>query len=156
MNYLFIRILINSVSWRKLQIYILCFGIILQCGCSSIFNSRKDDISRVGSVIPIEGKEGTQHFIIFGFGIVTVKKSEGETAAIATNTQALGINVSDQPGLKLGFGYSSSTVLTVPDGALADDVQMEVSKRPFGLLKVITHSAKLKDSIREGGNNAEK
>lgn len=156
MNYLFLKILINSAFWRKLQIYILIFGMVFLCGCSSIIKNRKDDISSIGSVIPIKGKEGTQHFIILGFGIVTVKKSEGETAVIATNTQALGINVSDQPGLKLGVGYSSSTVLTVPDAIRADDVRMEVSKHPLGTLKIKTYNSKLKDFSRKGGNNAER
>jgi hypothetical protein len=142
---------------RKWLFLILVFGVILVSGCTSLLNRGKDDISGDGIVIPIEGKEGTKHYVIIGFGIVTVKKTEGETAAIATNSQALGINLSDQPGLKLGVGYSSSTVLTVPDGALADDVRLEVSKRPFGLLKVTTHSAKLKDSqLRKGEDNAEK
>ncbi len=152
MYFFFLNKIINSTLWRKLQICILIIGTTFMCGCSSLLNKGKDDISSIGSVIPIEGKEGTKHFIIIGFGIVSVKRLEGETAAIATNSQALGINVSDQPGLKLGVGYSSSTVLTVPDGTRADDVRMEVSKRPFGLLKIVTHSAKLRDSSKKGGD----
>lgn len=73
---------------------------------------------------------------------------------MVTDAQALGINVSDQPGLKFGVGYSSSTVLTVPDGTRAEDVRMEVSRRPFGSLKITTHSAKLKDSSEKGEENA--
>ncbi len=153
MKYYFLKILIDSTFLRRLQIYILIFGIVLQCGCSSLTKAGKDDTSKAGIVIPIEGKEGTKHFIIIGFGIVSVSYPEGETAVMATNSQVLGINVSNQPGLKLGAGYSSSTVLTVPDGTRADDVRIEVTKRPFGLLKIITHSAKLKELLSKGKEN---
>lgn len=133
----------------KLGIYTFAIWTIFIYGCSTI-NDGRDGESRVGPVLAIKGKEGTKHFIIIGFGIIRVNKLEGETAAIVTDSQALGINVSDQPGLKFGVGYSSSTVLTVPDATRAEDVRMEVSKRPFGSLKITTHSANLKDSSNKG------
>lgn len=121
-------------------------------GCSS-FNTGNNGESKVGPVLTIKGKDGTSYFIIIGFGVVRIKRPAGETAALVTDSQALGINVSDQPGLKVGAGYSSSTVLTVPDGTRAEDVRIEVSKHPFGSLKITTHSAKLKDFSEEGEEN---
>lgn len=84
---------------------------------------------------------GSIHYLILGVGIVTVPKPETQTAVLATKAQALGINISDQPGLKLGLGYSSSTVVAIPDNA--DDVRVEVSQRPGGPLKVESPMAKL-------------
>ena len=139
----------------KLQFYLLIILITFVFGCSSL-NSSKSSESKMGSVLTIKGKEGTKCFVIIGFGIVRVNRPEGETAAVVTDSQALGISVSDQPGLKLGVGYSSNTVLTVPDGARAGDIRMEVSRRPFGSLEIITHSAKLKDFSAEGAKNAER
>lgn len=104
-------------------------------------------------VIPFDGKEETKHFLILGFGVVSVNYPQKETAVLATSTQAVGVNVSNQPGLKFGAGYSSSTVLTVPDGTRAEDVRIELEKHPLGLLKVTTHSAKLKDSSSKGGKH---
>lgn len=140
-------------EWQMCLIAIL---IVVVCGCSYMDN-RKDSESAIGAVIPVKGKEGTKHFIIIGFGIVRVNRPEGKTAALITDSQALGINVSDQPGLKLGIGYSSCTVTTVPDGMCADDVRMEVTRKPIGSLKITTHSAKLRDSsMNGGGSNEEK
>lgn len=149
---LFLNKFIASAFREKLQIYILVIGTTFMYGCSSFNPSQadRDSESKVGPVLTIKGKEGTKHFIIIGFGIIRVNKLEGETAAMVTDSQALGINVSDQPGLKFGVGYSSSTVLTVPDATRAEDVRMEVSKRPFGSLKITTHSANLKDSSNKG------
>jgi len=149
-----LRKIIDSASWCKLQICIFVICTIFMYGCSSFNNSRNGE-SKVGSVLTIKGKEGTKHFIIIGFGIVRVNRPEGETAAVVTDAQALGIHVSDQPGLKFGVGYSSSTVLTVPDGTRADDVRMEVSRHPFGPLKITTDSAKLKEFLNKGEKNAE-
>ena len=154
MSFFFLHKLINFLFLCKLQFYLLIVLTTFVFGCSSL-NSSKNGESKVGSVLTIKGKEGTKHFIIIGFGIVRVNRPEGETAAVVTDSQALGINMSHQPGLKLGVGYSSSTVLTVPDGTRADDIRMEVSKRPFGSLRIITHSAKLKDFSTEGEKNAE-
>lgn len=132
----------------------VCFllaAVYCCCGCSSFKNGE----SKVGPVLTIKGEDGTKHFIIIGFGIIRVNRPEGETAALVTDAQALGINVSDQPGLKFGVGYSSSTVLTVPDGIRAEDVRMEVSKRPFGSLKITTYSAELKELSEKGEEDAE-
>lgn len=157
MSCLFLQKYVVDALQHKLQISVIIILILINfmCGCSSINNDRNGE-SKVGPVLTIKGKEGTKHFIIIGFGIVRVNRSEGETAAVVTDSQALGVNVSDQPGLKFGVGYSSSTVLTVPDSTRADDVRMEVSRRPFGSLSITTHSAKLKDISGKGEENAEK
>jgi hypothetical protein len=78
------------------------------------------------SCVPILGKKGNVHYLILGFGIVTV--NESSQAVTATDIHALGISASDQPGLKLAVGYSSSTIVSVTDGA--EDVRVEVSKIP--------------------------
>jgi hypothetical protein len=92
-------------------------------------------------VIPTRREGGSIHYLVFGIGIVTVPKPEKQTAVLATKAQTLGINISDQPGLKLGFGYSSSTVVVIPDNA--EDVRVEISQKPGGPLKVESPKAKL-------------
>lgn len=143
---------LNRSFQKRLLIYVLAILVTFTYGCSSMNNSKNRE-SKIGPVLSIDGKDGTRHFIIIGFGIVRVNGSKGETAAMVVDSRALGINVSDQPGMKFGAGYSSSTVLTVPDGTRADDVRMEVIRRPFGSLKIITDSAKLKDYSNDGGKD---
>lgn len=91
----------------------------------------------VSGCVGIPGQGGTTHYLIVGVGIVSV--NESEDAITATQTQALGISLSDRPGLKLGIGYASSTVVTVAPGA--EDVRVEVSQRPGGPLVVDTQNA---------------
>lgn len=88
--------------------------------------------------VAIPGQGGTKHYLIVGVGIVSV--NESEDAVTATQTQALGISLSDRPGLKLGIGYASSTAVTVAPGT--EDVRVEVSQRPGGPLVIDTQSAK--------------
>ncbi len=100
-----------------------------------------------GCVVSIPGKgdeSNTSHHIIFGFGIVSVNEPK-DIALISTSTQALGINMSDRPGMKLGVGYSSNTVITVPNGA--EDVRVEVSKLPGRPFILDTQSAILKEAL---------
>ncbi len=99
-------------------------------------------VALTACVVSIPGKEGrTTYHVIIGFGIVSVNEP-AEQAIVTTDTQALGITLSDQPGLKMGVGYSSSTVVTVADGAA--DIRVEVSKVPGRPLIVDTQSAMLK------------
>jgi hypothetical protein len=53
----------------------------------------------------------------------------------------LGVLVSDRPGPKFAIGYSSASVVSVADGA--EDVRVEVSRRPMGPVIVDTQRAKL-------------
>lgn len=78
--------------------------------------------------VPGKGSEAnTKYFIVLGFGIISVNEPE-ESAVVSTSAQALGISVSDRPGLKFALGYSSSTVVTIPNGAR--DVRVEISQLP--------------------------
>ena len=108
----------------------------------------------LSSCVSIPGKGGTVHHLIIGFGIVSVNEP-ASPAVIATDSHILGMSISDQPGLKFAFGYSSSTVVSIPDGA--DDVRVEVSKVPGKPLVIDVPSAKLmKDTVPKGDEkNAE-
>lgn len=90
----------------------------------------------------IQGDKGAVHYLILGIGIVTVPKPNTDTAILATRVHALGVNLSDQPGLKMAVGYSSSSVVTIPDGA--EDVRVEISQWPGGSLEIETQKARLK------------
>jgi len=93
-----------------------------------------------GCVARMPTNDGTTHYIILGFGIVSVGRSPEDTVQ-ATRMTAVGLSVSDQPLLKLGLGYASATVVTVPQGAR--DVRMEVSSLPWGPFIVDTQSVVL-------------
>ncbi|MBI5394110.1 MAG: hypothetical protein HZA91_02310 [Verrucomicrobia bacterium] len=92
-------------------------------------------------------KQGTTHHVIVGFGVVRVNESN-PGAAVVTSTDALGIAVTDQPGLKVGLGYSSSTVVAVPDGAT--NVLIETSKQPCGPLRVSVPAAPVSEPPKGG------
>lgn len=113
----------------KMSALLLSIGLLGGCGshcCLSIPFSDDDAV----------------HYLILGVGLVTIPKPGTETAVLSTKTQTLGLNLSDQPGLKMGIGYSSSTVVAIPDGA--EDVRVEVSQKPGGPIVVDTQTAKLK------------
>jgi len=79
--------------------------------------------------ITIHDKDGVTYTLIVGFGMVRTKDAS-DGAVVATDTRSFGLVVSDQPAVKLGVGYASSTVVTVPVGA--ENVCIEVSRKPFG------------------------
>jgi hypothetical protein len=80
-----------------------------------------------GCIVTAKGEGESRHHVVIGFGIVSTKEDEKQ-AVVATDVNAVGIILSDRPGLKFGIGYASSTVVTVPSGAT--DVRVEVFK-PF-------------------------
>lgn len=108
----------------------------------------------VSSCVAIPGKNGTVHYLIVGFGIVSVNESQSQ-AVIATDAHTLGISISDQPGLKLAVGYSSSTVVTIPDGA--EDVRVEVSKIPGSPIVIdVPRATRIKNRLPGGETEDEK
>ena len=56
----------------------------------------------------VNGDQST-HIVVIGIGLVSAPKTKINPAVTATKVQALGIAVTDTPGLKVGIGYSSST-----------------------------------------------
>lgn len=97
-----------------------------------------------GCTIPLSSKEKEPraiHHIIFGFGIVTVKAPDN-VSYVATSSQALGVSISDGPGVKLGVGYSSNIGVSVSERA--EDVRLEISQLPFKPFIIDTQSALLK------------
>jgi hypothetical protein len=93
--------------------------------------------------VAIPGKNGTTHHLIIGIGLVSVNDSCAQ-AVVATDAHALGISISNQPGLKFAAGYSSNTVVSVAEGA--DDVRVEISKLPGRPLMIDVPAARLKSS----------
>lgn len=79
-------------------------------------------------------QSGKQTRLIIGFGVVSVSDTNQNLAQV-TRTKALGLTVSDQPGLKFGVGYSSSVVVAVKTNA---NLLIEVDDRPGEPLKVST------------------
>lgn len=91
--------------------------------------------------LPVQGNSSI-HYVVLGLGIVSIPKPNAQTAILATKTQALGVVVSDQPGAKVGLGYTSGNVVAIPDGAV--DVRVEISQSPGGNVTVTSPSANLK------------
>ena len=89
-------------------------------------------------VVRVNGENNTRHHIVIGFGMVSTNEAPHH-AVVATDVTALGITLSDRPGLKFGIGYTASTVVTVAPGA--SDVRAEVSKPFLGPLTVNIPSA---------------
>lgn len=118
-----------SIYYRYLIILIALVGLsgctTIGC-CFSFANSKKDS---------------SINYFIIGFGLLTVPKPEVQTAILATKMQALGAIISDQSGIKLGLGYSSSQVVAIPNSA--KDVRVEISEKPGGSLVVDAPAALL-------------
>lgn len=93
-----------------------------------------------GCTICMPSKNGTTHHLVIGLGIVSVNESP-ENAVIITDTAVLGVSISDRPGLKLGVGYASGFVMTVPDNA--EDVRAEITRVFCGPMMVTIPRARL-------------
>jgi hypothetical protein len=81
------------------------------------------------SGIPIDDG-ATRHYVIVGFGVVSVPQGEPSNSVHVSKVQALGLTVADQPGLRFAIGYASGMVAAIPSDV--EDVRLEVSDRPFG------------------------
>lgn len=53
---------------------------------------------------------------MLGFGVVKVDDTHAAMAT-ATRVKAVGLTISDQPGLRVGLGYASSSVVSVKTNA---------------------------------------
>lgn len=94
-----------------------------------------------GLVLPVADNDSI-HYVVLGLGVVSVPKPAGETAVLATKLDALGLSISDQPGGKLGLGYTSASVVAIPDKA--ENIQVEISQKPGGPLTVVSPKAFLR------------
>lgn len=90
----------------------------------------------LGCAIPLKRENGTLHHLIIGIGLVRCKGTSDPTV-LATDTTAIGVSLSDAPGLKLGMGYTASTVVMIPSDTM--DARVELSKRFGGSLAIDTH-----------------
>jgi hypothetical protein len=108
----------------------------LICGCLS-------------GCLKVNDADGTTHHVILGFGVVSVKQAP-DNAMTVTNSNVLGLHVTDQSGTKVGLGYSSTLTTTVSDGA--EDVRAEIQRRPFGRLNIIVDKADLRRPVLAAGN----
>lgn len=89
--------------------------------------------------IPIGNKNGTSHHMILGLGIVSVNDNNSE-ATVVTRSNAIGVALSNRPGLKFSVGYSSNKVLTISEKV--DNVTIEVDHSPSGDITVDLKSMK--------------
>jgi hypothetical protein len=102
------------------------------------------------SGIPFRGSDGTTHYFILGFGVVSVNNSKPD-AAVITDVNAVGIAASDGPGLRLSVGACSCTMIAVPQDA--KDVRVELKKRPGEIFLVEIQAAEL---FKSGGADDQK
>ncbi len=110
--------------------FVAALALCTLCGCSGI---------------KWAGRDGTIHHVILGFGVVSVPANNDKSSVVATRSETLGIHVSDQPGVRVAIGYTSSSTIAVPE--TTENIVVEVSQRPFGRLVVETNP------IGEGGDN---
>ena len=101
------------------------------------------------SPMAFRGKDNSIQYVILGFGMVTVPKSEGEVAVTAAKATTLGLSISNQPGLRFSLGYTSGFFLAIPDHA--KDVRLEVYERLRGAITVDTINAEL-EHTQKGEN----
>lgn len=102
-----------------------------------------------GCIVTINDKNNASHHVIIGFGIVETNETS-DHAVVATDVSSLGITVVDRPGLKLGIGYTTSTVVTV--APRATDVRVEASKMFNGPLILDSYSTRFEPK-RENQND---
>ena len=90
-----------SKTTRQAMVTALASGVI---GCTSVDCCITATYERPDAV----------HYVVVGFGIISVPKPQGQIGVLATNLMAVGLVASDQPGLRMGLGYSGSSVVAIP------------------------------------------
>lgn len=108
-------------------------------GCAS-----SPPICTAGGVVALSGQGPVRHFLVIGFGLVSVKLPDEQTAVMACDQTSLGLYAGDLPGIRMGIGYQQSTTTIVPDGLKADDVRIEVVRKPLGTIEIRPLSGILK------------
>lgn len=58
------------------------------------------------------GKDGTKHYYVLGFGVVSVNNTKSSASVCRMRT--VGLGVSSAPGLWAGLGYADSTTVVIP------------------------------------------
>ena len=119
---------------RLTCIAITALTMVGLCGCSTS-NAK---VKTAGGVITLDGT----HYLVVGFGIVSVSKTETPVAAQVMRGQVLGLQISNQPGLKLAVGYSDGQTVLVP-AEKADDVRLE-ARQNGSVIQVTVDRAQLK------------
>lgn len=127
---------------RPCATVLLAAVLLLPLGCS-----------HRGFVLTRESPEAL-HYVVIGFGVLTVPKPEGRDAVLATGFTALGVSLSNSPGLSLGVGYHSSSVVAVP--ANAEDVRVEVGYCGANGVRVAAERAVVNEPLRKGGSRDER
>ncbi|NOQ13846.1 MAG: hypothetical protein GQ583_05100 [Methyloprofundus sp.] len=88
-------------------------------GCSGIIFTDKSD---------------TIHHLIIGIGVVSIPKPKGTVDAIVSKSESIGIQFSNQPGLKFGIGYMESSIIEIPEQT--ENILIDVSQKSFGPLRI--------------------
>ena len=86
------------------------------------------------SGIKYKDRNGSIHHLIIGLGVVSIPKNEGDAGVFASKTQVVGIHASDQPGFKFGAGYSTSSLVIIPEST--ENIIVEVVHKPLGSVTV--------------------
>lgn len=59
------------------------------------------------------GKDGTKHYYVLGFGVVSVNNTNPSNASVC-RMRTVGLGVSSMPGLWAGLGYADTTTVVIP------------------------------------------
>lgn len=81
--------------------------------------------------IPVHSN-GTTHYVVVGFGIVSVPQTN-QAAAQVVKMQSIGLSISDVPGTRFSVGYASGTTVAVPANT---NIIVEVAQKPFAPIKI--------------------
>ena len=111
-NFVGVRFLITSVT-----------GLSVILGCSGC--------------VHWTGKNGTQHMLVIGIGVISVK-DEKDAPATVTRTHAIGMSATSG-GLVAGY-YSGMTTAVAPN---AEDVRIAVRQVPFSPITIDIQKAQL-------------
>lgn len=102
-------------------ILIICISTI-NCGCSRL----------KCCVIKYQNSDDRISYFIIGAGVVSIPKSR-QSGILATKVDAVGVLISDQPGLGLGIGYSKGSAISIPSDIKNAIVDVSACKGSEGM-----------------------
>ena len=114
---------VRPMSSNMVRASIVAVSVMLVSGCAS---------TGYGFTVPHETEDAI-HYVVIGFGVIAIPRKKTDDGVLATNVKAAGVMVTDQPGLKFGLGYSSSSVVAIPKNTNNALVEVRTCRNEEGI-----------------------
>jgi len=94
-----------------------------------------------GCAIPVRAKDGSRHYVVVGFGMVSIPRVDASSPVLVAKVQALGVVMTPMPSARLVIGYiNAHQVAVAADTAWA---MVEISDAIAGPVRISASTCQL-------------